>query len=293
MMQCGTFLHINMFNQFRKSFVKGLKCGPYVLKVNSFVSRNKLIWSPVLPASGLVCLSASDSGGCAYAPCQEAVCATDDYCCTTLWDTQCAASALDQAACTGVCFEGIGLGQPDVCVCIFFMSIGCAMISDNLLDSQELYFWASNYHRIWSPSGWHAYSLRTSHLRSLFEESLPWHQPCFFLGGANSLDLSTTKHKWLKWQHSGQCTGIVNKYNDWSSCNFKILSDISIKFWNRWCLPLPGLQSVQQLKWRGRLCVSPGLYRGVLRCHRCALFAWYYALIWKVLRCSGPYIFIV
>merc|ERR1711933_292825 len=49
-------------------------------------------WDP--PANGVLPPGTVPPKGCDYKPCQDAVCACDDYCCTTAWDLSCRGYAL-------------------------------------------------------------------------------------------------------------------------------------------------------------------------------------------------------
>merc|ERR1719382_144918 len=44
-------------------------------------------WDP--PSNGVMPPGVIPPKGCDYEPCQDAVCACDDYCCTTAWDLSC------------------------------------------------------------------------------------------------------------------------------------------------------------------------------------------------------------
>ncbi len=98
--------------------------------------------SPPPPAN--TCCTANSTPGCENAACQTAICATDPFCCNTLWDSVCAGAAVNNAnsggACAGVsncpgtpgggggCAPGVGGGA--------FPGSGSIQIQQNLTPIQ-------------------------------------------------------------------------------------------------------------------------------------------------------------
>jgi len=77
-------------NPYHKCEVGSFGCCNTMIPPSFVPPRDSTCWDYYsVPESGIIPLGYKPQKGCDYSPCQNAVCACDDYCCEVIWDISC------------------------------------------------------------------------------------------------------------------------------------------------------------------------------------------------------------